>query len=182
MLDAAWEDHLSECPVCGDTLFPSDAVPRTVEQIEIIRRPIRIDEHRGLAYLCQSRQQVHYAPLPPEVQKGRLFGPELTSLVAYMKDTCHASFSTIRKFLRDVLKVTVSRGYLRKLIAKVTESLEHAYEELLLLLPRPILDRWKIAVKGNDAHIICMPRPQRPGSQSGRWDRDQGRKLQQYRA
>jgi len=23
--------------------------------------------------------------------------------------------------------------------------------------PRPILDRWQIAVKGNDAHIICMP-------------------------
>jgi hypothetical protein len=26
-------------------------------------------------------------------------------------------------------------GYLRKLIAKVTESLDHAYEELLSLLP-----------------------------------------------
>jgi len=136
MLDAAWEYHLSECPVCGGTLLPSNEAPRTVQQIEIIRRPIRIDEHRGLAYWCESCQQVHYAPLPPEVQKGGLFGPELTSLVAYMKGTCHASFSTIRKFLRDVLKLTVSRGYLRKLIAKVTESLEHAYEELLLLLPR----------------------------------------------
>ncbi len=33
------------------------------------------------------------------------------------------------------LKVTVSRGYLRKLIAKVTASLDHTYEELLSLLP-----------------------------------------------
>ena len=31
--------------------------------------------------------------------------------------------------------MTVSRGYLRKLIAKVTDSLDHAYEELLSLLP-----------------------------------------------
>ena len=135
MLDGAWEYHLSACPICGDTLLPSDEAPKTIQQIEIIHKPIRIDEHRGLAYWCESCQKVHYAPLPPEVRKGGLFGPELTALVAYMKGTCHASFSTIRKFLRDVLKVTVSRGYLRKLIAKVTDSLDHAYEELLSLLP-----------------------------------------------
>ncbi|MFV1963328.1 MAG: IS66 family transposase, partial [Acidimicrobiia bacterium] len=135
LLDGIWEYQLSECPVCGDALLPSDEAPRVVQQIEIIQKPIRIDEHRGMAYWCESCQQVHYAPLPTEVQKGGLFGPQLTALVAYMKGTCHASFSTIRKFLRDVLKVTVSRGYLRKLIAKVTDSLDHAYEELLSLLP-----------------------------------------------
>ncbi len=135
MLDDAWEYHLDECPVCGNTLLPSDDAPKTIQQIEIIQKPIRIDEHRGLAYWCESCAKVHYAPLPPDVQKGGLFGPKLTALVAYMKGSCHASFSTIRKFLRDVLKVTVCRGYLRKLIAKVTSSLDHAYEELLSLLP-----------------------------------------------
>ena len=69
------------------------------------------------------------------MQKGGLFGPALTALVAYMKGICHASFSTIRKFLRDCLHVTVSRGYLRKLVAKVTDSLDKAYEELLSILP-----------------------------------------------
>ncbi len=111
MLDNTWEYHLSECPVCGDALLPADEAPRTIQQVEIVAKPIRIDEHRGLAYWCESCQQVHYAPLPPEVQKGGLFGPELTAVVAYMKGICHASFSTIRKFLRDVLGVTVSRGY-----------------------------------------------------------------------
>ena len=135
MLDAAWGYHLSQCPVCGDVLLPSDAAPRTVQQIEIVAKPIRIEEHRGLAYWCETCQTVHYAPLPPEVQKGGLFGPQLTAVVAYMKGMCHASFSTIRKFLRDVLGVTVSRGYLRKLIAKVTDSLDQAYHELLSLLP-----------------------------------------------
>ena len=37
------------------------------------------------------------------------------------KDVCHASFSTIRKFLRDVVGIPVSRGYLAKLIAKMTD-------------------------------------------------------------
>jgi transposase len=136
MLDAAWEYHLSQCPICGDVLLPTDEAPRKIQQIEIVAKPIRIDEHRGLAYWCETCQKIHYAPLPPEVQKGGLFGPQLTAVVAYMKGMCHASFSTIRKFLRDVLGVTVSRGYLRKLIAKVTDSLDHAYQELLSLLPQ----------------------------------------------
>ena len=45
------------------------------------------------------------------------------------------SFSTIRKFLRDVAGVTISRGQMRKLIGKVSDSLCDPYEELLRLLP-----------------------------------------------
>jgi transposase len=52
-----------------------------------------------------------------------------------MKGVCHASFSTIRKFLRDVVGVSVSRGYLAKLIGKVSESLAPAYAELFQRLP-----------------------------------------------
>jgi transposase len=52
-----------------------------------------------------------------------------------MKNGCHASFSTIRKFLRDVIGVTVSRGYLAKLIQKVSQALAPSYEQLLNRLP-----------------------------------------------
>ena len=113
MLDQVWEYQLSQCPVCGDALLPSDDAPKTVQQVEIIEKPIRIDEHRGLAYWCESCQKVHYAPLPPEVQKGGLFGPRVTAVVAYLKGMCHASFSTIRKFLRDVLGMTVSTSFIK---------------------------------------------------------------------
>jgi len=41
-----------------------------------------------------------------------LFGPKLTTLVAFIKGVCHAWFSTIRKFLRDVVGIKVCRGYL----------------------------------------------------------------------
>lgn len=52
-----------------------------------------------------------------------------------MKGVCHASFSTIRKFLHDVVRVDISRGYLAKLMGKVSESLAEAYRELFERLP-----------------------------------------------
>ena len=60
--------------------------------------------------------------------------------MAYLKGVCHCSFSTIRKFLRDVACVTISRGQLAKLIAKVSESMKETYELLLdpLFLLQPI--------------------------------------------
>jgi transposase len=52
-----------------------------------------------------------------------------------MKGACHCSFSTIRKFLRDVVGVTISRGQLSKLVQKAATALEQAYNELLEYLP-----------------------------------------------
>ena len=130
-LDNAWEYTLESCPTCGGGLEDADRAPRVVQQVEIIDVPIRIEEHRGRAYWCPSCQKFHYAPLPPEVEKGQLFGPRLTTLAAYMKGVCHASFSTIRKFIRDVVGIKVSRGYLRKLIGKMSAALKSSYDELL---------------------------------------------------
>ena len=98
--------------------------------MEIIATPTVVTEHQGLAYWCDHCQKLHVASLPDAVRKAGLFGPRLTALVAFMKGVCHASFSTIRKFLRDVVGVPVSRGYLAKLIAKVSESLAQSYAEL----------------------------------------------------
>ena len=74
----------------------SDKAPKVVQQVEIVQKPVRIDEHRGLAYGCSACRKIHYAPFPPEVDKGRLLGPRLTVLVAYMKGVCHCSCPTHR--------------------------------------------------------------------------------------
>lgn len=134
-LDGAWDYTLIACPDCHGKLDPSDKAPKVVQQIEIVQKPIRIDEHRGLAYWCSACRKIHYAPFPPEVDKGQLLGPRLTVLVAYMKGVCHCSFSTIRRFFRDVLKVRISRSQLSKTIAKVSESMKSAYAELVAALP-----------------------------------------------
>jgi hypothetical protein len=93
------------------------------------------EEHRSYPIWCERCGKVHYHPFPENVLKEGLFKERLTALVAYMKAVDHASFSTIRKFIRDVLGEPVSRGYLRKVIEKTSHALDQPYEQLLKLLP-----------------------------------------------
>ncbi len=124
------------CPKCGgNNIAPVDLEPLVVQQMELKDVAFAREEHRSHAYWCEDCREVHYAPIPPEVVREGLFKARLTALVAYMKNVCHASFSTIRKFFRDILKLKVSRGYLSKLIAKVSLALEKPYGELLDRLP-----------------------------------------------
>jgi transposase len=134
-IDTTHDHILGQCPDCGGTMEGADTAPRVIQQVEIREIPIRIEEHRGLAHWCPKCQRVHYAPLPQEVVKAGLVGPRLTALVAFLKGVCHASFSTVRKFLRDVAGVTISRGQLAKLVQKVSASLQQTYDELLGALP-----------------------------------------------
>ncbi len=127
------------CPDCGGKLRSFERPTDVLQQVEITAPPTIITEHRAVAYWCPRCQKPHFTQLPEAVTKAGLFGPRLTALVAYLKGVGHASFSTIRKFLRDVIGVTVSRGYLVKVIAKVSRSLAGAYSELFDRLPREAL-------------------------------------------
>jgi transposase len=129
-------DHFVElCPCCGHGLHPTAAVPRVVQQIEIHEVPLHIEEHCSHPGWCPHCQKLRYAPFPVTIARGGLVGPRLTTLIAYLEGVCHASFSTIRRFLRDVVQVTISRGQLAKILGKVSQALEGPYEELLEDLP-----------------------------------------------
>jgi transposase len=130
------EHRLDHCPRCGHGLVLADLPPRIVQQVEIPEVPVLWEEHRSLPGWCPHCQQLHWATLPAGVERGGLVGPRLTALIAYLKGACHASYATIRKFLRDVLRLTISRGQLVKIIGKVSEALEQPYQELLERLPR----------------------------------------------
>jgi transposase len=126
---------LDACPDCGGKLKEVENAARVVQQVEIVKKPIHIEQHTGLCYWCEHCQKFHYAPMPAHIEKGQLIGPRLTATIAYMKGACHCSFSTIRKFLRDVVGVTISRGQLSKLIQKASAAFEQEYNELLGYLP-----------------------------------------------
>jgi len=126
---------LTSCPDCHGEVSVMDGKLRIIQQVELIEVPLIREEHRSYPVWCPKCNKIHYMPFPPEVHKEGLFKERLTSLVAYMKNVCHASFSTIRKYIRDVLGEKVSRGYLRKVIEKVSLSLEAPYNELLDRLP-----------------------------------------------
>jgi transposase len=106
-----------------------------VQQVDLQPLTFTVEEHHSHTGWCPRCGKTCTAPLPRHIEKGGLLGPHLTALVAYLKGACHASFSTVRKFFRDVLQLPISRGYLAKVIDKVTEVLEQPYAELLRLLP-----------------------------------------------
>jgi transposase len=127
--------ELDRCPDCGGRLKLLADEDRIIQQVEIVRAPVTVTEYRAHAYFCKHCGKAHNATMPAPVVKCGLIGPQLTALVAYLKGVCHASFSTIRKFLRDVIWVRVSRGQLAKLIGKVTAALSGPYQDLLDQLP-----------------------------------------------
>jgi transposase len=132
----AFDHRLELCPKCGHDLQPMlTIVPRVIQQVDIQDVPLVIQEHRGHPGWCGHCRKVYEAPLPIGIARGGLVGPRLTTLIAFLKGVCHASFSTIRKFVRDVVGLTISRGQLAKIIAKVSEALEPPYEQLLRDLP-----------------------------------------------
>lgn len=135
-----FEQHLLDaCPCCGGRLRRNGSLAKVVQQIEIRKPPLTVEQHTSPEYWCERCQRAFKAPLPSHIEKGGLVGPQLTALIAYMKGACHASFSTIRTFLRDVVGVTISRGALSKIIGKVSAALEKPYDELLALLPNEAL-------------------------------------------
>src|SRR5512135_1991330 len=137
MLAAMPLDYLLDfCPSCGGDLYlTTAAVPIVVQQVEIAAVPLEIHEHRSHPGWCPHCRKDCYAPLPMSIERGGLAGPRLTTVIAYLKGVCHASFSTIRKFVREVIGLTISRGQLAKIIGKVSRALERPYEELLDNLP-----------------------------------------------
>jgi transposase len=134
-IDDVREYRLNRCPDCGGPVSVRPQEARVVQQVEIVERPVEIVEHRAEACWCRRCRKVVHAALPAAVRKGGLLGPQLTALAGYLKGVCHASFSTIRKFFRDVLHIPISRGQLAKVIGKVSAALEPAYEELRGRLP-----------------------------------------------
>jgi len=128
--------RFTACPECDnpDVTF-IDKPPRIIQQMELEKTVVTRMEHRSYPVWCEHCKKIHYHPFPEDVVKEGLFKERLTALVVYMKAVDHASFSTIRKFIRDVLGEKVSRGYLRKVIEKASHAIDAPYEELLKLLP-----------------------------------------------
>jgi transposase len=136
MVNGGIVPHVPEiCPDCGHGLQALGLGHPPVQQIDIEAVPITIVEHRSEAAWCPHCGEVHYGALPSGIERGGLVGPRLTTLIAYLKGACHASYSTIRKYVRDVLGVTLSRGLLAKVINKVSAALAEPYETLLTNLP-----------------------------------------------
>lgn len=135
-LDQEWIWYYPECPCCGGRLIQEAQPARVFQRVEWPAIPVEKEEHSSCAQWCPRCERTFVAPLAEELRKAGLIGPRLTALVGFLKGACHMSYSTIRKFFRDVIGIRISRGMLRKLVAKVSASLEDPYEALCAMLPR----------------------------------------------
>ena len=134
-VDATKDYKLERCPQCAGALQLLAQPASTLQQVELIVKPVKITEHRSRACFCRHCQREFVQPIPGHIRQAGLAGPRLTALVGYLKGACHCSFTTIQNYVRDVLGIRLSRGQLRKLCGKVARGLNGAYEELLAALP-----------------------------------------------
>jgi transposase len=109
---------------------------RVVQQVELVEKPYIVTEHRARLYQNLRTGQVLAALLPKEVRRAGLVGPRLTALVAYQKGACHMSVETVRRFLADVFRLSISHGQVVKTVQKASEAMAPCYEQLQHALPQ----------------------------------------------
>ena len=110
----SFDYRLDLCPRCGHGLQPApdERAPRHPAGRHPRGAAVDPRAPQSSGMVLAAARSMLQAPLPSAIERGGLVGPRLTTLIAYLKGACHASFSTIRKFLRDVVRVTISRGQL----------------------------------------------------------------------
>lgn len=106
-----------------------------IQQIELPEKMYRVIEHRGRKYVDPVTGKIHIAPMPDEIRKGGLLGADVTTAIAFMKGSCHMSYTTIQKFFKELMRLDISRGMLCKATQKVSNALKPAYDQLAQSLP-----------------------------------------------
>jgi len=120
---------------CGGQFVAEPQSDRIRQQIDLPARPLRVREFRGKAYRCSKCGRHHYGQIPPEVLATGFVGPNLASVLAYLKIKSHASYTALSCFTDEVLGHRVSRGELAKTFQKISGALKEPYEEALAALP-----------------------------------------------
>ncbi len=114
---------------------------RSVQQVELVEKLFEVTEYLARCYRNRRTGEVIVASLPGEVAKAGLMGTRLSALIGYAKGACHMSYSCIERFLHDVLHLKLSRGYLVKVVQKMSVALAAGHEELRHALPQqPMLN------------------------------------------
>ena len=134
-VQAGFDYRVDVCPDCGQALRLTGFAPRVVQQVELRVIPLWVEEHRQYESYCPGcdkitmraaagRRPRGLAVAAPD-RPGRLPQGRLPRLV----------LDPLRKFLCDVVGLTISRGMLAKVVAKAGVALERPYQELLERLP-----------------------------------------------
>jgi transposase len=106
-----------------------------IQQIVLPEKMYKVIEHKARKYLDPVTGKIHIAPIPANIRKGGLLGADVTAFAAFMKGCCHMSYTTIREFFKELMKLDISRSVLCKAIRKTSDALKPSYDELAAVLP-----------------------------------------------
>jgi hypothetical protein len=68
-----FEEHVLEgCPCCGGPVHRNADLARTVQQVDVEKPPLTIEQHTFPEYWCPQCRQPVRAPLPPHIARGGL--------------------------------------------------------------------------------------------------------------
>ena len=125
-------DALAEaCPHCGHALSPDDQ-PDThaydhVELPPIKPQTTRINRHRGTCPCCRERFS---APVPPGLEPGSPFGPNLQALIVYLHITHAISFERLVRIMDELFGVRISEGAIANILRRTAEPMAKAADAI----------------------------------------------------
>ncbi|MDI6773751.1 MAG: IS66 family transposase [bacterium] len=129
-VDRTVERRPGSCPKGHGRMRRANLPPKVSQQVGLVEQPFVVTEYLRLAYWRPTCKEIHYAPLPPEVERAGFFDSRATALVGWLKSRSHGSCHTVQEFLRDIGRIQVSTGFLAKTVQKISAALEEPYAEL----------------------------------------------------
>jgi len=98
-------------------------VPNRIETVQLVENPVRIMEFHLYGFICPICRQIVWAKLPVGVIEGQLFALRLRTLIAYMKGSPHAPYSSLEDVCSNALNIKVARSHLCNTIRRFAEPL-----------------------------------------------------------
>ena len=106
-----------------------------VQQVTLPKKMYIVTEHRARKYRNPNTGRILIAPLPESVQRGGLLGADVSALAAFLKGDGRMSYSTLRRYFGEVMRLDLSRGLLCKAVQKISGAWKPSYEQLAGRLP-----------------------------------------------
>lgn len=127
-------DHTVECRVavcqhCGEDLqsvTPYELGRSQVIELPIVR-PVVIEAVRYGA-TCPGCGTVHQADYPPGFEPHRTFGPNLETLVVYLREVHHLGYQRLERLLAGLFGLHISQGALVNMLKRVARQVEPVVE------------------------------------------------------
>ena len=129
--DKVIEAVAETCPHCGHGLSPEDQPDihpyDHVELPPIKPETTRVNRHRGTCPCCR---QGFSAPVPPGLEPGSPFGPNLQALIIYLHITHAIGFERLVRLMDELFGVRISEGAIANMLRRAAEPLATAADEI----------------------------------------------------